>query len=338
MIGVRNGHPARARMVALGAHVPELVVTNDDLAERVDTNDEWIVTRTGIRERRFAARDEAASDLGVKAAQAVLEDAGVDASEVDTLILATTTPDHLFPSTGALVASAIGADNAAAYDLMTACTGFVYGLAQATAAIEAGLARKVLVVGAEVMSRILDFDDRSTCVLFGDGAAGALLVAGDPDDTKGFMGFELGTDGSRGHELVIEAGGGRLPVGEQPRGDACYLQMNGREVFKFATRAMVDSAQALIESLEMPVSEIDLLVPHQANIRIIEHAIQRLEIPPERVYNNLERYGNTSSASIPLALTEARDEGRLKPGDRALMIGFGGGLSWGSAIGHYEPL
>ena len=338
MIGVRNGHPARARMVALGAYVPDDVVTNDDLAERIDTSDEWIVSRTGIRERRFAAPEEASSDLGIKAAEDVLANAGIDAVDIDTVILATTTPDHLFPSTGALVADAIGARNAAAYDLLTACTGFVYGLAQGVAAIEAGLARCVLVLGAEVMSRILDFDDRSTCVLFGDGAAGALLVAGDPDQTAGFMGFELGADGGRGRELIIEGGGGRLPLGEHPTGEACYLQMNGREVFKFATRAMVDSARELIDSLEMPIDEIDLLVPHQANVRIIDHAVERLEISPERVYNNLERYGNTSSASIPLALVEARDEGKLVPGSRVLMIGFGGGLSWGSAIGHYEPL
>lgn len=339
MITVRNGAaPRRARLAALGHHVPERVVTNADLERQVDTTDEWIVSRTGIRERRYAAADEASSDLAFVAGQDILARAGVDAADLDLVIVPTATPDHLFPSTAALVTHRLGAVNAAAYDLMAGCTGFLYGLAQGCAMVESGLARNALVVGAETLTRIMDHTDRATCVLFGDAAAGALLVGADADGCTGFLGFELGTDGGGGSLLVLPAGGSRMPPGQvldDPR-DA-YLRMNGREVFKFASRVMEESVLRLLERLEMGVDEIDLLVAHQANQRIIEHALRRLDIPQERVFNNLERYGNTSSASIPLALCEARDLGRLRPGDMVLMVGFGAGLSWGSTVVRYEP-
>lgn len=337
MIAVRNGVRSGSRIAALGAYVPERVVTNADLAERMDTSDEWIVSRTGIRERRYCAEDQATSDLAVEAARAILADAGAGADEVDVLIVPTCTPDHLFPSVAALTADRIGAHRAAAFDIQAACSGFIYGLAQASAMVEAGLARNVLVVGAEVFSRVIDQDDRSTAILFGDGAAGALVSAADPDGPPGFLGFELGADGSRGHDLSIPVGGTRHPASRPfAHRDAC-LQMNGREVFRFATRVMEESVERLLAALETSVDQVDLLVAHQANQRIIDHAVSRIGIDPSRVFNNLERYGNTSAASIPLALTEARDAGRLRPGHLVLMVGFGAGLTWASALARYSP-
>ena len=338
MISSRNGARVRARLAALGGYAPETVVTNDDIARRVETSDEWIVTRTGIRERRYAAPDQAASDLAVVAAERILESAGVEGAELDMVIVPTATPDHLFPSTAALVADRLGARNAAAFDLSAACSGFVYGLAQATGLIEAGIARTVLVVGAEVLSRVTDHDDRATCILFADGAGGALITRGDPEETTGFLAFDLGADGSGAEQLIIPAGGSRQPVSAGPAPTDGCIKMDGPEVFRFATRVMVESAERLLEALEISIDEIDLLVAHQANSRIIEVAARRLGIPDERVYNNLERYGNTSSASIPLALAEARDEGRLRPGAMLLLAGFGGGLTWASTICRYEPI
>lgn len=338
MIGVRNGVKRRARLVALGAHVPERIVTNAEMAEAVDTSDEWIFSRTGIRERRFAAEDEASSDLAVHAANRIIAEAGIDPLEINMLIVPTASPDHIFPATATLVAERIGAHNAAAFDILAGCTGFIYGLAQATAFIESGIAQNVLVVGAEALSKITDQTDRRTCVLFGDAAAGALLIAEDEDKITGFLGFELGADGAGGPDLVVPAGGSRMPAQDGPfaPGESC-IQMNGREVFKFASRVMVESCTRLLDALEIPVADIDLLVAHQANQRIIDHAIDRLGIPPDRVFNNLELYGNTSSASIPLAMLEARDAGQLSSGDLVLLVGFGAGLTWGSTILRYEP-
>lgn len=324
-------------MVALGSYVPERVVTNAELEARIDTTDEWIRSRTGIRERRFADPAQASSDLGIVAAERVLADAGIAAAELDMLIVPTSTPDHLLPSTAAIVADGVGAGNAAAFDLLAACSGFVYGLAQATAMIEAGLARNVMVLGAETFSRILDFQDRSTCILFGDAAAGALLVADDTGEAHGFLGFDLGADGTGADDLVVPAGGSRLPSHELTTREDAFLHMEGREVFRFATRVMEESTSRLLDALDLPVERIDVLVPHQANVRIIDHAVERLGIDPERVFSNLDRYGNTSAASIPLALAEARDAGMLRPGGLVLMVGFGAGLTWGSAVGHWEP-
>lgn len=338
MTVIRNGHPRRARLAALGAYAPERVVTNAELERTVDTTDEWIVSRTGIRERRIAAPEQAASDLAVAAAERILEAGAVAPSSLDVVIVPTCTPDYLFPSTAALVAERLGARGAAAYDLSAACSGFVYGLAQAVGLVEAAIARTVLVVGSEVLSRITDPGDRATCVLFADGAGGALVTAGDPGEITGFLAFDLGADGSGWDQLIIPAGGGRRPVTAAPEPHEGYIQMNGPEVFRFATRIIVESAERLLQSLEMSPDEVDLLVAHQANSRIIEHAAKRLGIPEERIFNNLERYGNTSSASIPLALAEARDEGRLRPGDLLLLVGFGAGLTWASTIVRYEPL
>ena len=274
VISARNGSGARARLAALGAYAPETVVTNADIARRVDTSDEWIVSRTGIRERRFAAPDQAASDLALIASERILEAAGVAAADLDMVIVPTATPDHLFPSTAALVADRLGATRAAAYDVLAACSGFVYGLAQATGLIEAGICRNVLVVGAEVLSRITDHDDRGTCILFADAAGGALVTRGD-EGTTGFLAFDLGADGSGGDQLIVPAGGGRLPVSGAPAATDGCIKMDGPEVFRFATRVLVESAERLLDALEMSIDDIDLAVAHQANSRIIDHAAKR---------------------------------------------------------------
>jgi 3-oxoacyl-[acyl-carrier-protein] synthase-3 len=338
MIAVPVGTgPRRARLAALGYYVPDRTVTNADLAHIVDTTDEWIVSRTGIRERRVVAADQATSDLAILAAINILESAGLPADAIDVLIVPTCTPDQLFPSVAALTADGIGAHDAAAFDIQAACSGFIYGLAQAVAFVESGLATRVLVVGAEVFSRMINPDDRSTYVLFGDAAAGALVIADADGGPSGFLGFELGADGSRGDQLSIPVGGTRHPASQAFEAADAYLQMNGREVFKFATRVMEDSSVRLLERLGMSIDEVDLFVPHQANQRIIDHAVGRLGIDPARVFGNLDRYGNTSAASIPLALAEARDAGVLHAGMLVMMVGFGAGLTWASCLVRFEP-
>ena len=338
MIAIRNGKGQRARLAAIGAHIPERTLTNADLEKMVDTSDEWIVTRTGIRERRIAEPDQSTADLAEIAARNILETAGVAAEELDVIIVPSATPEYLFPSTASVIQDRIGATNAAAYDVLAACSGFVYGLAQASAFVESGLARNVLVIGAETLSRIADYTDRTTCVLFGDAAAGGLVTAGDPETTTGFLGFELGSDGSGAKDLVLPVGGSRNPPHMPFAREDAFLKMNGREVFKFATRVIADSTTRLLDRLELSADDIDLFVPHQANTRIIDHAVDKLGMDPAKVVVNVDRFGNTSSASVPLALTEARDQGRLKPGDLLLLIAFGGGLTWGSTVVRYEPV
>ena len=317
-------------ITGIGSHAPERVMTNDELARIVDTSDEWIVERTGIRERRVAAADEALSDLALPAAKDALAQAGVDPAEVDLLVVATVTPDMLFPSTGAILADQLGAKAAAAYDLSAGCTGFVYAVAQAHGMVSAGLAEHALVVGGDVLSKIVDWQDRSTCVLFGDGA-GAVVI--ERSRAGGFLGFELGADGSGGPQLYMPAGGSRAPASAETVADRQHFaKMNGREVFKFATRVLVDSAEKVLDQAGVPVADVDLYVPHQANVRIIDHARKKLGIPEERTVVNVDRYGNTSSGSIPLALGEAESAGRLQPGNLVLMTGMGAGLTWGSAL------
>jgi 3-oxoacyl-[acyl-carrier-protein] synthase-3 len=328
MIGSANGY--RVSISGLGAHVPERVLTNDELARMVDTSDEWIRTRTGIRERRIAAPEEALTDISLPAARTALERAGVAGEELDLLIVATVTPDMTFPATAALLADALGASEAAAYDLSAGCTGFVYALAQAYGMLAGGMCRTVLVVGGDLLSRIVDWSDRSTCVVFGDGAGAVVLQR---VEAGGFLGFELGADGSGGPDLCVPAGGSRLPVTvEALAAKQQYVHMNGREVFKFATRVLVSSAEKLLERCGMTVEDVDVYVPHQANVRIIDHAVEKLGIPQERVIVNVDRYGNTSSGSIPLALAEAVEGGKLKKGDVVLMTGMGAGLTWGSGL------
>jgi len=311
-------------ITGLGAHVPERVVTNDELAQLVDTSDEWILERTGIRERRIAAETEALSDLALPAVQQALEQAGLTGTEIDLLIVATVTPDMMFPSTSAILADRLGAKDAAAYDLSAGCTGFMYALAQAYGMLAAGLAKRALVVGGDVLSRILDWTDRSTVVLFGDGAGAVVL---ELSEQPGFLAFELGADGAGGEHLWLPGSGSRLF--EDPER---LVKMNGREVFKFATRVLVQSGQAVLERGGAGIEDVDVYVPHQANVRIIDHATKKLGIPSERVVVNVDRYGNTSSGSIPLALAEAQADGRLRPGCLVLMTGMGAGLTWGSAL------
>jgi 3-oxoacyl-[acyl-carrier-protein] synthase-3 len=311
-------------VTGLGVHVPDRVVSNDELSQHVETSDEWIRERTGIRERRMAAPEEALSDVSLPAARDALAQAGIEGKDVDLLIVATVTPDMAFPSTAALLADELGATQAAAYDLSAGCTGFVYALAQAYGMVATGLSRRALVVGGDLLSRILDWKDRSTLVLFGDGAGAVVL---EPAAGPGFLGFELGADGGGGESLWLPGSGSR--VFENPDR---YVKMNGREVFKFATRVLVQSAIDVLERCGASVDDVDVYVPHQANVRIIDYAAKKLGFPQEKVVINVDRYGNTSSGSIPLALADAVEDGRLRAGQLVLMTGMGAGLTWGSAL------
>jgi 3-oxoacyl-[acyl-carrier-protein] synthase-3 len=312
-------------ITGLGCHVPEKVVTNDDLSKLVDTSDEWIVTRTGIRERRFASDDEALTDIALPAARAALESAGVRAADVDLVIVATVTPDMTFPASAALIADQLGSHDAAAYDLSAGCTGFMYAVAQAYGMVAAGLVERALVVGGDVLSKLMDPTDRSTLVLFGDGAGAVVLERSQ--NGAGFLGFELGAEGAGGVHLWHPGSGSRT----FPNGDR-FLKMNGREVYKFATRVLVSSAEKVLAECGKTIDDVDLYVPHQANVRIIDHATRKLGFPSEKVVVNVDRYGNTSSGSIPLALADAATDGRLRPGELVLMTGMGAGLTWGSAL------
>jgi 3-oxoacyl-[acyl-carrier-protein] synthase-3 len=322
VIGRTNGAPVS--ITGLGTYIPDRVVTNDELSELVDTTDEWITERTGIKERRIAAPEQAMTDLALPAARIALERAGVKSTELDLIIVATVTPDMMFPTTGSLLGDLLPAPDAAAYDLLAGCTGFVYALAQAHSMVSSGLAKKALVVGGDVLSKILDWTDRSTIVLFGDGA-GAVVV--ERVEEGGLLGFELGADGGGGQHLWLPGSGSRKF--ENPDG---LVKMNGREVFKFATRVMVSSAEALLTEVGRTIDDVDVYVPHQANTRIIDYAARKLGIPEEKVVVNVDKYGNTSSGSIPLALADAEAEGRLTPGTLVLMTGMGAGLTWGSAL------
>jgi 3-oxoacyl-[acyl-carrier-protein] synthase III len=323
MIGTASAG-MQVSITGLGCKVPDRIVTNDELAKLVDTSDEWIVERTGIRERRMADQSEALSDIALPACRTALAQAGLEGKDVDLLIVATVTPDMAFPSTAAILADQLGATGAGAYDLSAGCTGFMYALAQGYGMVAGGLAERALIVGGDLLSKILDWDDRSTLVLFGDGA-GAVVIEAVPE--QGFLGFELGADGAGGASLWLPGSGSRHF--EEPDK---YVKMNGREVFKFATRILVQSAEELLEKCGVTIDDVDLYIPHQANMRIIDHATRKLGVPSERVVINVDRFGNTSSGSIPLALADAAEDGRLRPGQLVLMTGMGAGLTWGSAL------
>lgn len=321
----------RAGIIGTGSYLPENVLTNEDLEKIVDTSDEWIRTRTGIRERRVAREEEAASDLSLKASERALESAGVRAEEIDLIIVATVTPDTLFPATACLVQDRLGARRAACFDLSAGCTGFLYGLGVAQQFVACGTYQKVLVVGVDVLTKIINWEDRSTCVLFGDGA-GAVVVAPVPEE-EGILSLYLGADGSGGPLLVMPAGGSRLPASPDTVARKLHtIHMHGSEVFKFAVRIMGEASLKALEQAGLAKEDIDLLIPHQANMRIVEAGMKRLGLPPEKVYVNLDRYGNMSSASIPVALDEAQRQGKLARGDNVLLVSFGAGLTWGAAV------
>jgi 3-oxoacyl-[acyl-carrier-protein] synthase-3 len=318
----------RVRIAGWGKHLPLKVVTNDDLALIVDTSDEWIRTRTGIQARRIAQDDESASSLGAEAARRALEQSGIAASDVDLIICATATPDRIFPSTASLIQHAIGARRAAAFDLGAACSGFVYAFVTASQFIASGAYRTVLVVGSEIYSRILDWTDRNTCVLFGDGAGAMVLQASEGDEDV--LAFTLGSDGSGAELLYVPCATG--VVAFQPADGRPALRMQGGEVFKFAVHAIAESTRAVAATAGLAVEDIDVIIAHQANERILRTAAKQLGLPVRKFYQNLQRYGNTSAASIPIAFAEAVEEGKVRPGDRVVFVGFGGGLAWGAAL------
>ena len=325
------GREAMVEIVGTGSSAPEKVLTNFDLEKMVDTSDEWIRTRTGIRERRVADKETATSDMAAQAARRALEDAGMGAEELEMIIVGTVTPDMNFPSTACLVQDKIGAKRAAVLDISAGCSGFIYGLSLARGLIDIGEYSTVLVIGAETLTKILDWEDRNTCVLFGDGAGAAILHTGDKG--RGILATYLGGDGSLGTLLALPAGGSRLPASHQTVEERLhYIKMAGNEVFKSAVRAMGNSAIVALEKAGLSNQDVDLLIPHQANLRIIQATAKRIDLPMEKVYVNLDRYGNTSAASIPIALDEARRSGLIKKGDISLLVAFGAGFTWGSVV------
>ncbi|WP_204517232.1 beta-ketoacyl-ACP synthase III [Brevibacillus fulvus] len=318
-------------ILATGSYVPEKVLTNFDLEQMVETSDEWIVTRTGIRERRISSAEQASSDLAYEAAKKALQKANISAEELDMIIVATVTPDTMFPSTACLLQERLGAKKASALDVSAACTGFLYGITTAAQFIANGMYKYVLVIGVETLSKITNYQDRNTCVLFGDGAGAAVL--GPVGEGYGFQAFDLGADGSGGPLLSQPAGGSRIPASaESVQQNLHYISMVGGEVFKFAVRVMNAATEKVLQKAGLDKEQIDLLVPHQANLRIIDSAVKRFGLSQDKVIVNLDRYGNMSSASIPVALDEAIEAGRVKEGDNVVLVGFGGGLTWGAAL------
>jgi 3-oxoacyl-[acyl-carrier-protein] synthase-3 len=323
--------PLHARITGWGKALPQRVLTNSELEKMVDTSDEWIRTRTGIAERRIAGPQESTFTLAVRAARDAIETADVAPAHVDLVVVCTFSPEFGgMPSTASLVQDALGADHAGAFDLNAACSGFIYGLAMAQATITAGIHRTVLVIGAETMSRLIDWGDRATCVLFGDGAGAVLLQA--TEQPTGVLSCVLGSDGSGGELLYVPAGGSRQPASlATVQAAQHFIRMNGKEVYKFAVTTVPRSAAAAVKQAGLEIGDVDLFIPHQANIRIMQSVAATLGLPPEKLFANVEHYGNTSAASIPIALCEAVERGLVQEGSKLLLVGFGGGLSWGAA-------
>jgi len=318
-----------AHITGWGMAVPERVLTNHDLEQIVDATDEWIISRTGIRERRIADKTETTASLGTKAALRALQGTDVKASEIDLIIVATCSPEHVFPATASIIQDNIGASQAGAFDLSAACTGFIFALNMAAQSVRSGNIDKALVIGSETLSRVVNYEDRNTAILFGDGA-GAFLIEGRVEP-GGVLSCVMRSDGSGGDLLSIPAGGSFMPAtAETVANNMHCVQMNGREVFRFATRVMASATRDAVDDAGIALEDVSLIVPHQANVRIIEAAARGLKIPLERFAINVDKYGNTSTASIPMAFCEAWDQGRIRIGDNLVLVGFGGGLSWGA--------
>ncbi|HUU57568.1 MAG TPA: beta-ketoacyl-ACP synthase III [bacterium] len=330
-----TGSGKRAAFLGVGHYAPDNVLTNADLEKLVDTSDEWIIERTGVRERRIATDDQAASDLAVPAATKALAQAGIAAEELDLIILGTVTPDYFFPSTACIVQNEIGAKNAAAFDMLAGCSAFIYGCNVAAQFIENGRYEHVLVVGVETLSKLMDMTDRNTCVLFGDGAGAAVL--GPTTGDGGILATHMKADGSLGYLLKMPGGGSRQPpTHESLDARMHYIKMAGREVFKNAVRSMCEAATYVLDVAGYKGEDVDLLVPHQANWRIMSAVADRLKIPHDKVFVNLDKYGNTSAASIPIALSEALEQGRIKAGDLVLNVAFGAGFTWAANLVRWE--
>lgn len=317
-------------ITGIGACLPEGILTNSDLEKMVDTNDEWIVTRTGIKQRRIASKDIAASDLSTKAAMEAMKMSGIDSSEIDLIIVCTVTPDTMYPSTAAIVQFNLNAVNASAFDLSAGCTGFIYGITTASQFVQNGFYKNVLVIGCDVLSRVTDFTDRNTCVLFGDGAGAAVLSR---TESQGVISEHLGADGSGKDYLILPAGGSRLPsTSETVDKKLHFTSMNGREVFKFAVKAMPDAVNTLLNIAGLGIEDIDYFIPHQANLRIIESAAKRLGIDQSKIGISIDKYGNMSSASIPVTLYDEYKKGKIKKDDKIVLVGFGAGLTYGAVL------
>jgi len=318
-------------IAGIGSYVPPKVITNEDLSKLVDTSNEWIIERTGIRERRVVDNNTSTSDIATIAAKRALEDGNISPEEIDLILVATVTPDMAFPSTACIVQKNIGAVNAAAFDISVGCSGFIYGLSIGVNFIRSGAYRKVLVIGAETLSKIVNWQDRNTCILFGDGAGACVIER--CEDGYGFLSFDLGADGTNGNLLTMPAGGSRLPASYETVSNNLHtINMDGREVFKFAVRVIEKTSLNALNKANITLDGIDYLVPHQANIRIIESATKKLKLADDKVYVNLDKYGNMSSASIPVALDEAYRNNLLQLGNQILLVAFGAGLTWGSTL------
>lgn len=318
-----------AKMIGFGLYTPKNLVENERLQEFLETSDEWIRTRTGI-ERRYISLDENTSDLAVEASKKALSQARLSAEEIDLIIVATVTPDNFTPSTACIVQDKLGAKNAWAFDINAACTGFIYALKLGRSLIRSGEANNALIIGAETLSKALNWKDRGSCVLFGDGAGATVLTSTEED--CGIKCVNVKSDGSKGDSLVIQGLPINSPFKDGREVSENYINMNGREIFKFATKVMEESIVEILEKENIKIEDIDAIIPHQANLRIIDYVVKRLGIPREKFITNLQNYGNTSGASIPIALCESIDEGNLKKGDNIIMVGFGGGLTWGAAL------
>jgi len=320
------------KIAGVGAFAPQNILTNADLEKMVDTSDEWITSRTGISNRHILEPDKATSDIAYNASIIALKRAGISAKDLDLIIVATVSPDRLIPACANILQHKLGAKNAASFDISAACTGFIYALSLGVSHINSGLAKNVLVVGAEALSRFINYEDRSTCVIFGDGGGAAVLTQAALDE-RGFLDFHLGSDGSSFRNITIPHGGSELPLTrENIDNKQHFIHMEGSEVFKFAVKVLVDSAKKILTKNNLTTDDVDILIPHQANLRIIDAAGKRLHIPENKWIVNIQEYGNTSAGSIPICLNEAYEQGKLKKGDLIMLIGFGGGLTWGSSL------